>query len=209
MVDLFNQNLKKPHRLCLVPGCEQYPLPFLLAIGLWQSPVSSGFVLLALVSLGRFLRKEGGNHMQLHHFSCSSDRFPPWFVSHWRSARLWALRPLPKPRRLSGGSDLFLLCTWKAGLCLCKYQAISEQSKKSKQKQQMKLEHLINSGGRARAEGDKGTRVLLWGPRCVLSQMFFSIQAMLISPACRWAEISVNVNTSGRHRSGGHSDGTY
>lgn len=93
----------------------------------------------------------------------------------------------------------------------CAYVNIrfSEQSKKSKQKQQMKLEHLINSGGRARAEGDKGTRVLLWGPRCVLSQMFFSIQAMLISPACRWAEISVNVNTSGRHRSGGHSDGTY
>ena len=51
-------------------------------------------------------------------------------------------------------------------------------------------------GGRARAEGDKGTSFLLWGPRCVLSQMFFSIQAMLISPACRWAEISVNVDTS-------------
>ena len=64
-------------------------------------------------------------------------------------------------------------------------------------------------GGRARAEGDKGTSFLLWGPRCVLSQMFFSIQAMLISPACRWAEISVNVDTSGRHCSGGHSDGTY
>lgn len=136
---LFHQKPQRNPRLYLVPDYEQCPLLFgRLSIGLWKRlglfwicPHAwfCGFP-------GLFL--EEGRRQHPGSLFSSFDWFPPWLLRF-----LFLPRGLPGPRcqgplpetwRSLGNSDLFLLCTLKAGLYLCKYQAISEHSKKSKQK---------------------------------------------------------------------------
>lgn len=133
---LFHQKPQQTPRLCLVPKYGQRPLPF--AVLHWlagRDQVCSGFVLMLGFCGFRAVSEEGRWRIQVHcsyHFHWIPTLIIEVPISPWWSA--WPRRqgPLLEPwghRQFRP----FPALHW-AGLYLCKYQAISEHSEKSKQK---------------------------------------------------------------------------
>lgn len=140
-INFFNQNPKKVYMLGLVLLTRSLSwlnphLLFLLAIGLLKGP---GQFWICPYACLRCLWANSKGRRQEHPDSCfshGSDRFP-----FWLSVCLLHNGDLPGLRRPGHAPsiecqqvlpDLFFLFTLRAGLCLCKYQAILQQGKESK-----------------------------------------------------------------------------